>query len=146
MNTGCLILQDMITHWFRTHLLWRQQIPRWLADPLNFCAHALRRNIPQASFIPPIALQKPFHRSIACNSIFSMIFNQIMYENLFESDAAGDQCKFAETVREQSLFEYNELIADIQSSMVQLPTLAPLSRLNFQATNPAVHLSDSHLQ
>jgi len=43
---------------------------------------------------------------------------QIMYEHLFESDAAGDQCKFAEAVREQSLFEYNELIADLQTAMV----------------------------
>jgi hypothetical protein len=41
-----------------------------------------------------------------------------MYEKLFESDAAGDQCKFAETVREQSLMEYNELITDLQTSMV----------------------------
>lgn len=43
---------------------------------------------------------------------------QIMYERLFESDASGDQCKFAETVREQSLCEYNELVDDIQSAMV----------------------------
>ena len=42
-----------------------------------------------------------------------------MYEKLFESDAAGDQCKFAETVREQSLIEYNELISDLQTSMVR---------------------------
>ncbi len=45
---------------------------------------------------------------------------QILYEKLFESDAAGDQCKFAETVREQSLLEYNELISDLQISMVHV--------------------------
>lgn len=44
--------------------------------------------------------------------------SMIMYEHLFESDAAGDQCKFAEAVREQSLFEYNELISDLQTSMI----------------------------
>jgi hypothetical protein len=48
---------------------------------------------------------------------------QILYEKLFESDAAGDQCKFAEVVREQSLLEYNELITDLQTSMVRDPRL-----------------------
>ena len=42
-----------------------------------------------------------------------------MYEHLFESDLAGDQCKFAEAVREQSLWEYNELVADLQTAMVR---------------------------
>jgi len=42
-----------------------------------------------------------------------------MYEHLFESDSAGDQCKFAEAVREQSLWEYNELVADLQTAMVR---------------------------
>jgi hypothetical protein len=69
---------------------------------------------------------------------------QINYEHLFESDAAGDQCKFAETVREQSLFEYNELIADIQTSMVSL-LFAPLNSYHRLISNSAVHPSDSHL-
>jgi hypothetical protein len=69
-----------------------------------------------------------------------------MYEHLFESDAAGDQCKFAETVREQSLFEYNELIADLQTSMVLHPISPPQSCLNSKATNPFCYLSDSHQQ
>ncbi len=70
---------------------------------------------------------------------------QINYEHLFESDAAGDQCKFAETVREQSLFEYNELIADLQTSMVSLP-FAPLNPHHRLASNSAFHPSDPHLR
>ena len=70
---------------------------------------------------------------------------QINYEHLFESDAAGDQCKFAETVREQSLFEYNELIADLQTSMVSLP-FAPLNPYHRLVSNSAVHPSGSHLR
>jgi hypothetical protein len=58
-----------------------------------------------------------------------------MYEHLFESDAAGDQCKFAEAVREQSLFEYNELISDLQTSMVLHPISPPCHHLSSDATN-----------
>jgi hypothetical protein len=70
---------------------------------------------------------------------------QINYEHLFESDAAGDQCKFAETVREQSLFEYNELIADLQTSMVSLP-FVPLNSYHRLISNSAVRPPDSHLR